>query len=632
MCGIAGVMFFDGRKTAEAEQCAHRMLETLRHRGPDGHGVSVDTLPGGPVVALAHTRLAIIDLSAAGAQPMSGPNATRLTFNGEIYNYRELRQTLSAQATFRSGSDTEVLLAAYAAWGDAAWARLEGMFGFALWDPSAGALRLVRDRLGIKPVYYAATPEALVFASEVRTLLASGLVARRIDGASLWHYLGYQTAATPATLIDGVSMLEPGHALTISADGRQSAKRYWHVLDAETPQAHTRDEALEEVRARLHAAVTSHMVSDVPVGVFLSGGIDSGSLVSALSSAGVTPRTFSVVFDDPQYDESATVREVARQFGAEHTEIALSGDAMFDMLPDVLASVDHPSGDGVNSYVVSTLVRQHGLKVALSGLGGDEVFGGYASFRRMSKMTPLLRTWGKSPAPVRQAAASLVRTLRTHTSSDKAAALLETDGDPSRTWPVTRQVFSLDQRRALLPHAPASLTESDAYETMLARAFAMRPDADLWTQVWYAELRTYMHDVLLRDTDQMSMAHALEVRVPLLDHRLVEYVVHLPEALKQSGHPKALLADSLRQPLPASVTHQPKRGFVLPFDTWMRGRLRAFCEEHLAALDARGLFASGEVSRVWTRFFERRVTWSRAWTLVALESWMRRERIEDVAW
>jgi asparagine synthase (glutamine-hydrolysing) len=421
--------------------------------------------------------------------------------------------------------------------------------------------------------------------------------------------------------------------LTVDRSGHIETHAYWDLLASANPEA--RHVELPEARRRvgqlLESAAASHMVSDVPVGVFLSGGLDSSAIVALLRAQGITPRTFTVALTDRAFDESAQARKVAAAFKTDHTEIAVSEDDLLQRLPAMLDGVDHPSGDGVNTYVVSQVVREHGLKVALSGLGGDEVFGGYPSFRRLERLLPAAQRWGRSPVAVRRAAAGMVRALGGKSvAASKAAAVVESDGALADLWPVTRQMFSTPERHALMPgtHWPAG-TRPEPYAPLLAEAYARALDAGLWSQVSYAEARVYMHDVLLRDTDQMSMACALEVRVPLLDHRLVEYVLGLPDRVKRQGAwPKALLAESLPLPLPREATDRPKMGFTLPFDRWMRGALKPVCERHLGpqGLDGRGIFREGEVPRLWRAFLDGKpeITWSRVWTLVALDAWIAR--------
>ena len=621
-----------------ASEIVRRMVGALDHRGPDGRGIAecTDLTGAGPDVAFGHTRLAIIDLSDRAAQPMASDDRSLwLTFNGEIYNYRELRDELTSHGhRFRTSSDTEVILRGYERWGEQVIDRLDGMFAFGLWDRRRQALLLVRDRLGIKPLYlYAGRTTA--FASEVRALLASQVVSRTLDPIALEQYLGYQTVPSPRTLVRDVRLIDPGTVVTIDGQGRESTRTYWSLLDWVAPSgrdARPADAAAvrEGVHAHLDRAARSHMVSDVPVGVFLSGGIDSSALVSLLCSAGYTPRTFTVAFPGDGVDEAPFARAIATAFGTDHHEITLSESAVVEGVQDAIMTADHPTGDGVNTYVVSRAVRDAGVKVALSGLGGDEFFGGYPSFRRFEAMGPYARAWQYSPRIVRRAVSSAVRSLApASAASEKAAALLESDGSVPEAYPIMRQLFTTDQRGDLLARVvtEAAAGSVDLYVARLQAAVAAVPSLSLMASLSYAESRTYMHDLLLRDTDQMSMRHGLEVRVPLLDHHLVEHLIALPDAVKQPGHvPKRLLRESLGHSLPAVCTDRPKRGFVLPFDRWMRTSLRAFCDRHLGPEGLAGRPESHEtgVRTLWQSFLggDGRTTWARPWALVSLHAWL----------
>jgi len=355
--------------------CVQRMTDAIRHRGPDGEGVVRCARRGahGPVAVLGHRRLAIIDLSDRAAQPMASPRVpVWIAFNGEIYNFKALRHLLASRGrTFQSDSDTEVLLQGYEEWGDAVIDRLDGMFAVAIWDGTRRELLLARDRLGIKPVYVYATERALLFASEVRALLASGLVPARLDAVALEQFLAYQTVPPPRTLVDGVRMLAPGTLMRAMAPGRTVERPYWDLLASAAPDARTA--TMADSRARvgelLAEATRAHLVSDVPVGVFLSGGIDSSAVVTLMRDAGVVPHSFGIAFPGTSYDESTFAREVARACGAEHTEIPLTEADLCGQLPDAIASVDHPSGDGINTYVVSRAVRAAGRSSAAGSKG-----------------------------------------------------------------------------------------------------------------------------------------------------------------------------------------------------------------------------------------------------------------------
>jgi asparagine synthase (glutamine-hydrolysing) len=431
-------------------------------------------------------------------------------------------------------------------------------------------------------------------------------------------------------------VLDAGSWLLADDAGRTSSGQYWNMLDSAAGPAPSVDpqEIRRTVGDLLRDAVSSHLVSDVPVGAFLSGGIDSSAVVGLMREAGVMPRTFSVGFTERDFDESAHATLVAKKFAADHTHIRLGEHDLLGHLPGALRAMDLPTGDGVNSYVISQAVRAQGITVALSGLGGDEIFGGYPSFSRLARVADvqdLGPVTGGDPQPRRRA----VRAIgRSSVPATKAAAVLETDGSLSAMFPLTRQVLSVEQRLALVDdHLLADIADrSDPYDRFLADAFAQAPASSLFARISFAEARTYMHDVLLRDTDQMSMAHGLEVRVPLLDHRLVDYVTAVGDGEKQGGTvPKRLLVESLGGLLPDDIVQRPKLGFTLPFEPWMRGALRPFCEEHLGdrGLSARGLFRPGEIRGLWQSFLDggRDVSWSRLWILVVLDDWLDRHGV-----
>ncbi len=643
MCGIAGGVFWNGSIDGRAaEDAVRRMVQAVAHRGPDGRGVfssrAATDANRRPFAVLGQARLAIIDVSDAGAQPMGGPgDRPWITYNGETYNFMAVKSQLEADGvSFSSKSDTEVILRGYDKWGLDVLKQLRGIFAFGLWDERRQRLLIARDHLGIKPLYYFRGEGFLLFASEVRALLASGLVPRRLDLTALWQYLGCQAIPAPLTLVDGVRALEPAHWMTIGPDGETAEGQYWNMLAATD---HRREVSAEESRRLvgdlLRNAVAANMVSDVPVGAFLSGGIDSSAVVALMRETGHTPRTFSVGFDEQAYDESQHAEVVARRFKTEHTHVQLTGASLLDQLPQALGAMDQPTGDAVNTYVVSGAVRARGIKVALSGLGGDEIFGGYPSFARLTRIADLTRIWGRAPAALRNFAGGAVRALgRSSVQASKTAAVLESDGSVSAMFPLTRQLLSAEQRLALFePTVLARVTDqANPYDRLLAAAYAGAPDADLFAKISFAESRTYMHDVLLRDTDQMSMAHGVEVRVPLLDHLLVDLVTSLPETVKQPGGdtPKPLLVESLGKLLPESIVHRPKQGFALPFDPWMRGPLRAFCERRLGGLAGRGLMNAAAIDRLWQSFLAKGhdVSWSRLWTLIVLDSWLDQHQLD----
>lgn len=624
MCGIAGIHGLEGLSDPEA--MVLRMTDAMAHRGPDADGVR---RCGNNV--LGHRRLSIIDLSADSNQPFTSTDGRyTISYNGEIYNYRELRSELK-DVVWRTCSDTEVLLAAFARWGSDCLHRLHGMFAFAVHDAHTDELFLARDRMGIKPLYWYRDDRHVLFASELRALLSTGLVPRRLDQDALIDHLRYQTVHAPATMVQGVRMLEAGHCMRIS-DQEVSITRWYDLVSSaqEEVEGWPLKRVHREVRERLGRAVEKRLVSDVPFGAFLSGGIDSSSVVGLMAQASASPvHTFSVVFDEEEFSEERYARLVAEKFRTEHTAIRLKPSDMLRMLPDALKAMDHPSADGPNTYVVSKVTKEAGITMALSGLGGDEVFAGYPVFTRT------LGLWQKRwitqfPRPLRSAAAAILSSVRPSSSSDKMGELLRLGGfSVDDTFPVSRVSFTDREilRLVLLDRLPANHVSGIMHDLIRTRSGHRLP---LLSQVSAGELSTYLQSVLLRDADQMSMAHALEVRVPFLDHELIEFVLGVGDRMKYPHTPKKLLVDALGDLLPAEIVNRPKMGFTMPWELWMRDDLRSFCEERLTRLGSRPVFHPGAVTRLWQRFLggDKRVNWSRLWSLVVLGDWLDRHSIE----
>jgi len=477
----------------------------------------------------------------------------------------------------------------------------------------------------------------VIFASEVRAILATGLVPRQIDPIALNEYLAYQSVPSPRTMIKGIKALPPGTWMTIDALGGIEEQKYWDLLQDFSTEAFTasKPEILKRTAGLLREATELHLVSDVPLGVFLSGGIDSSAVVALIRELGYTPHTFSVAFAEGNYDESIYARQIATRFCAEHKEIRLTERVLLDQLSPALAAMDQPTGDGINTYVVSQAVKDAGVTVALSGLGGDEFFVGYPSFLRLERAIKYLRLLKHLPSSARNTLARVIELAGGRSiQAAKAASLIGSDGSLASIYPVVRQVLSTSKRHSLLSGRWKQCSQDwrDPYVSLLQEAYRNADATDLFARISYAEGRTYMHDVLLRDTDQMSMAHALEVRVPLLDHKLVEYMMGVPDAYKRpNGTPKSLLVGSLGDLLPRDVVYRPKQGFTLPFAAWMRGELRPFCEErlHPQRIGSRGVFDPAEVKKIWKAFLSlsQEVSWSRLWVLVALEEWLDRNQI-----
>lgn len=628
MCGIAGIL---GAGGPQIEAGVRRMTDALVHRGPDAGGVwsCVDGV-------LGHRRLSIIDLSRESDQPFGSTDGRyTIVFNGEIYNYRSLRDRLRALGhDFRTQSDTEVLLNAYREWGPECLHKLEGMFAFAVHDARDGSFFLARDRMGIKPLYHHLAEGRLIFASELRALLATGLVPRRIDPDALVDHLRYQTVHAPRTLVSGVMMLPAGHAIHWHR-GEMRVQRWYDPVHAMDPAIGRLPRATvhADIRERLTRAVEKRLVADVPFGAFLSGGIDSSAVVGLMAQVSRTPvHTFSVVFDEEQYSEERYARIVAERFRTEHTPIRLRPADMLGLLPEALAAMDHPSADGPNTYAVSKVTKAAGITMVLSGLGGDEVFAGYPVFTRSLALWQ--RRWiADIPRGWRGRLGDLAARLKPSITTAKLAELLRAPSFAvADTYPVSRLSFTDAALAGLLrrDQLPVNAVHALVHELL---ADARTRDLPVLAQVSVAELGTYLQNVLLRDTDQMSMAHALEVRVPFLDHDLVEYVLAVDDRLKFPRTPKQLLTDALGDLLPHEVVHRPKMGFTLPWEVWMRGELKDLCRQALERLDAHPQFRPGAVMALWERFMQHdpQVNWSRLWSLVVLGDWMERHGMMDAA-
>jgi asparagine synthase (glutamine-hydrolysing) len=574
MCGIAGAV---GLPVERAVDAVERMRRALAHRGPDDHGTELLRIEAraNPVV-LTHNRLSIIDLSAAGHEPMFyGGRDLAMTFNGEIYNFEEIRAELEERGfSFRSRTDAEVILAAYRAWGPAAVDRFRGMFAFAVADAEAHELWLCRDRLGIKPLYlFRPAAGGLLFASEVRGILAAGaeLVPPKVSASALESFLSQGMVWGAGTIVEGISQLPPATSIGLNWDGVEIRReRYWSlpfVPEADEVRR-SREDAVTEISAELRRAVALHLIADVPLGIFLSGGIDSSALATVANEVhrgGI--HTLSVGFDQPEFDETAEASTLARDLGTNHTVLKLHGTQLLDDVEQVFASMDQPTVDGFNTYVVSRAARQAGLTVALSGLGGDELFGGYASFRDVPRAA-LLRRLIPFAIQIPEGA----QRWASRVGGRGTAKVIELFGRSASTI----EAYLL--RRELLLPAERKVLHDGRWETPAEDqpAFPGLSALSSTNQISALELTHYMQHMLLRDGDVFSMAVGLEMRVPFLDHVFVEKVVKLPGEWKgRYPQPKSLLLDAVGPALSPSVAARRKRGFTFPWDAWFRGPMRS---------------------------------------------------------
>ena len=633
MCGIAGIVARPGKSIADLRERLTAMADAMRHRGPDDEGVYVtpDARAG-----LANRRLAIRDLSPAGHMPMgTSEGDLQITYNGEIYNAGELRRELEQRGhAFRSNSDTEVILQGYAEWDEGVVQRLRGMFAFAVLDlrpGRGGKLFISRDRLGIKPLYYARTGEAFLFASELKGLLASRLVSKEWSPVGLAGYLMLGAVPNPRTIYRDVRALEPGCTLTIPMDepaAKVEPRRYWSLPTGPARDV-TQAEAVEEVRGLLEEAVRIRLVSDVPLGAFLSGGLDFSAVVALMRKATDGPiRTCSMAFEEREYSEAPYARAMSKSAGTEHYERIVTAGNVAAEMDNILRAMDQPSLDGVNTYFVSQTAREAGLTVALSGLGGDELFGGYeGTFGGVPQMLRALRVAKAVPG-----GASLARTaiglLPDRRRWARVSDALRRTPTPAGAYLARRGLFSQSEVKTLLDGDvwEEARRAFDPVRHIAARAGNHVGAANFAEQgfewISRAELATYTHHQLLRDTDVMSMAHSLEVRVPLLDHKLVEAVLSLPARVKTAGQgPKPLLVQAMGDSLPPVIRERRgKQGFTFPFDRWLRGPLRGEVETLLQSATTRGWLNSQGVEETWNAYLAGKVHWSRPWALAVLGS------------
>lgn len=621
MCGIAGIFYFNGFPTAKPDAIVE-MTNALGHRGPDADGFFNEK-----GIALGHRRLSIIDLSSASNQPLfdfSGRYV--IVFNGEMYNYEEVRSQLK-DYPFKTSGDTETLIAAYTKWGIGCIEHFKGMFSFAIWDKQEDELCLVRDRMGVKPLYYYIDGEKILFASEIRSILSGGLVNRKICKEAIFEYFSYQSIGTPLTMVEGIQQLESGHYLSIKK-GEIKKQQYWSITDNKRVFDYTDKTTIQaNIRKLLTKSVQRRLVSDVPVGAFLSGGIDSSVVVGLMAEeCKIRPATFNISFSEKEYDESVYAEIIAKKFNTHHTKIQLSPTVMLDELENALSAMDTPSGDGINTFVVSKAIKQAGIKVALSGIGGDELFAGYPIFDQFEKLHARKFLW-RNTNLLRKAVAAVMPAKKFSNKRYRLQELLNCSSpDIDQVYPVLRQILSPKLIHTLLD-VPG--LNSTALQKKLSSVSAELNNLPILSQVSAAEYLGYTQHTLLKDTDQMSMAVALEAREPFFDTDLVEYVIGIPDEYKRPMYPKSLLVESVKPLLPDDIVFRKKQGFVFPWELWMKKELRSFCEARINEISKRDFVKPRILKQYWQRFLKNdpSIRWAEIWLFIVLEYWLEKNNV-----
>jgi asparagine synthase (glutamine-hydrolysing) len=625
MCGIAGFVATGGL-APDAARRAIAMRDVMRYRGPDGEGLYTDGH-----AALAHRRLSIVDLST-GRQPLANEDDTVWTvFNGEIYNHAELRRELRGLGhRYRTNTDTETIVHAFEEWGDECVHRLRGMFAFALWDGRARRLLLVRDRVGIKPLYWALVGNTLLFGSEIKSLLASGLVVPEPNADLVPELLGTRYVSGERTLFRGINKLLPGHRLVFES-GQITIRRYWDVPVGEVDRSPGRRDVVARFRELLNESIRLRLMSDVPLGMFLSGGIDSSAIAALMAPMLDRPlQTFSVAFADRAFSELDYAREVGRAIGADMHEVVIDDHDFFDALPRLLWHEDEPIAhpSSVPLYFVSELARRH-VKVVLTGEGSDELLAGYGKYPRMVWNWRAGAAYERlMPAAIRSLVASRVTTrIPWRLGRYARRSFLATPRTPAAMCFDTFAAVPLeDQRRLLTPAFRAAVPAGRAYESSTALFHAPNGRSTFLDRVLYADMKTYLVELLMKQ-DQMSMAASIESRVPFLDHKLVEFAAGLPAEWKLAGWTtKRVLREAMVGVLPPSILRRPKMGFPVPFGSWMRGRWNAVAADVLLDRRSRdrGIFQTTAVAALLRDHAEGRIDGSsRIWSLANLELWFR---------
>ncbi|MEY3060290.1 MAG: hypothetical protein RL000_1642 [Bacteroidota bacterium] len=617
MCGIAGLINF--RNKRESPDLVVSMTNALAHRGPDACGFYHDKS-----ISIGHRRLSIIDLEERSNQPFSDYTGRYvLSFNGEIYNYQSLKSSLP-HYPFTTQSDTEVLIAAFSTWGIDCLNKLDGIFAFSLWDKETQTLWLVRDRLGVKPLYLFRKDNTIAFASEMRSFIQSGSLMPTLNPKGLNHYLSFHSVSSDNAILNDVTELEAGTYLKMTATS-QECNRYWTPVSSPLKKNLNRDEINIEVFKLLNKAVQKRMTSDVPLAAYLSGGIDSSAIVALMSLGSDQPiNTFTLGFTENEFDETEYATEIVKRFNTNHTSVVLDKNELLDKIIAGLDVMDSPSADGINTFLLADAITKAGIKVALSGIGGDELFAGYPSFKYYLKLNKWKSLFNATYIS-RYVFSSLLKNIPQANLNKFTEILQLRELSIASAYPALRRTLSSAEIKNVLKN----LDSNSAFDINLPANSELNK-FDLLSQYSIAEYNGYAKNTILKDVDQMSMAFGLEVREPFFDYQLIEYVLSLPDEVKLGASPKQLLSDALDPLLPKATISRLKKGFVLPWKVWMKNELRSFCESQLKECGERAFINKSYLAKMWSQFLkgDNQVSWINIWQLVVLNYWMNKNGVD----
>ena len=614
MCGIAGIIHFNC--ITDSPNRVSAMTNALVHRGPDAEGYYNDSS-----ISLGHRRLSIIDLSAAANQPFFDPLGKYvLIYNGELYNYQQLKKEIN-DYPYKTTSDTEVIMAAFSKWSINCLEKLDGMFAFAIWDIKEEVLWLVRDRLGVKPLYYFHDSTGFAFSSEKRSLLKSGLINPEIDHQSLFTYLTFQSTGYPNSIIKEIHQIDPGTYLKVSKNAVE-LKTYWDITHFHQNEIEDSKQVRKHVFNLLLDAVQKRRSSDVELGVFLSGGIDSSAIVGLMSlGSNQHINTFNLANTKKEYDESGYAESIAKRFSTSHSKILLNTDEILSKVTDGLKAMDSPTADGINTYLISSAMRSTGLKVALSGIGGDELFVGYPGFTQYYNANKLRNAFRVSYA-LRKPLAYLMSSLGSGKTTRLGRMLAFKNPSIDLVYPILREI--------LPPKLIRNFIKSETDASILGQFLSTKSTAlksfELYSQYSIAEYLGYSQKTLLKDTDQMSMAVGLEIREPFFDYKMIEYVLALPDHFKYPTSPKRLLVESVYPILPQEIANRSKQGFLLPWKSWMQNELFTLCDFHIRSFSERDYVHAKPLLEYWHRFLKNdpNIRWMELWQIVVLDFWLQK--------